>query len=223
MRRSARPDLRCATVRRVAAPTTIAVCNTKGGSGKSTTAAFAAHALHERGRRVLVVDADPQASALKWHEAASWPMPCVALPSARLHRDLPGIVGDRWDTIVVDTPGTEHGRGITLSAVRAATHVLIPSAPTPIEYERLRALRTLLDEAAELDAEFAHGVLLTRAVAGAASTAVFRDVMTGDGWRVLRPVVPRWERFAQSFGLPIEHAAGTGYGWAVDELLEGTR
>jgi len=41
----------------------LAVVNLNGGTGKTTTAAFVAHALHEQGRHVLVVDADPQGSA----------------------------------------------------------------------------------------------------------------------------------------------------------------
>lgn len=200
-------------------PLTLAVVNLKGGAGKTTTAAFCAHALHEAGRRVLLVDADPQASALTWHQAAGFPFPCVALPSGKLHREIPGIAGDRFDAVLIDTPGTEHGRSITLSAVRAATHVIIPSAPTPVEYERLRALRGLLDDAADLDAEFAHGVLLTRAVSGASSTAVYREAMTADGWRVLRPVVARLERYAQAFGEPITCALATGYGDAVVQLV----
>ncbi|HKY32183.1 MAG TPA: ParA family protein [Candidatus Polarisedimenticolia bacterium] len=42
---------------------TIGVMNQKGGCGKTTTAVNLAGALHARGRRVLVVDLDPQAHA----------------------------------------------------------------------------------------------------------------------------------------------------------------
>lgn len=44
----------------------LAVVSQKGGVGKTTTAVHLAHGLTLRGRRVLLVDLDPQANATSW-------------------------------------------------------------------------------------------------------------------------------------------------------------
>lgn len=199
--------------------TILAVANLKGGAGKTTSTAWCAHALHERGLRVLVVDADPQRSALTWHQAAGWPFPCFALPSSKLHREIAGHAAGRYDIVIIDTPGTDEGRAIARSAVRAATHVLIPSAPTPIEFERLRGLRELLDDVTDAGHEYATGVLFNRVRPGTASATTYRTQMVADGWRVLDASVGLRERYGQSFGEAVVDAGNSEYGAAVTELL----
>jgi chromosome partitioning protein len=198
-------------------PAIVAVVNPKGGSGKTTTTAYTLHALAEQGHRVLGVDADPQASLAKWAEQAHWRIPVDPRPDARLHRDLPGVVG--YDILIVDTPGTDHGLPIVASALQAATHVLIPLAPTPAEYERLHSLVQPIEDAVRVSGDVELGVLFVRTIHGAMSTGHYRRVGYRDGWRVLRGSVPRMERYAQAFGQPVQQAAASGYGDAINELL----
>jgi chromosome partitioning protein len=203
---------------------TIVIANLKGGSTKTTSAAFVLHALQEAGLTAIGVDADGEnESLLRWSEAGEWTIPVIGLPVNDLHRKLPGIVGDRYD-VVVDTPPMKERLGVVASAIRLATHVLVPMAPTGIEYSRLSAIREVLDDAAELRTgpppELA--VVFTRTVPNAASTEVYRQLIRDDGVRVLAPTVGRLERYAQAYGLPITNAAATAYGDIVAELLTPT-
>lgn len=202
----------------------LTVTNLKGGSSKTTTTAYLAHALAEQDLRVLVVDADPQASITRWAEMAEWNIPVRGMATGRLH--VPGVGVDLeatgHDVVVIDTPPTEKERGIVESAIRAATHVVVPLAPTSAEYERMAAVRELIEDVSHLGRHGAVPVaaaLLTRTVAGASSTGVYSDMLREDGWYVMRSTVARLERYAQSFGAPIERATNTAYGDALAELL----
>ena len=201
---------------------TIAVANLKGGSTKTTSSAFVLHALQQAGLEVIGVDADGEnESLLAWSEAGQWTIPVIGMPVNDLHRKLPGITGDRYDAVVIDTPPMKERKGVVVSALRLASHVLVPMAPTGMEYSRLSAIRDVCEDVAALregtPAELA--VVLTRTVPNAASTDVYRQLIRDDGVRVLGPTIGRLERFAQAYGLPIENAAATAYGDIVAELL----
>ncbi|MFC7650298.1 AAA family ATPase [Streptosporangium lutulentum] len=202
----------------------IAVVNLKGGSTKTTTAGHLAAAFHEAGMAVLGVDSDGENESLQhWHEAADLPWPVVTLAVSNLHKQLPGIVSTKYDVVVIDTPPMKAQRGTVYSALRVATHVVIPMAPTPVEYDRLAAVREILAEVAD-DREDGqppiHAVLLTRVKPRAASTVVYRNLIAGDGVTVLNAQVGSLERFAQSWGDPMLKVLDTAYGAAAMELLD---
>jgi chromosome partitioning protein len=88
---------------------TVAVVTLKGGSGKTTSAVFLAHEWAALGPGVLLVDADPQATALRWSEQAGFEVSTLALPVKDLHSRLPGIAGDRYDLGVVELPVAVEG------------------------------------------------------------------------------------------------------------------
>jgi len=198
----------------------LALVNLKGGSAKTTSAAFLAHALHERGRRVVVVDADPQGSALRWHGMAGWPVPALGLASTTLHRQLWGVIDpDRWDTVVIDTPPLEDKHGIVSSVLRVATDVVVPMSPTMMELDRIGPVwKALEDAAGSRDEDPTVRVLLTRTVANASSTQETREHLTEQGRDVLRDAIPRREVYGQAFASPVP-IGDVPYGLVADELL----
>lgn len=205
-------------------PATIAVANTKGGTSKTTTAAFLLHAAAERGMDVLGVDADPEnESLLRWSELGEWTVPVVGLPVTTLHSKLAGIRGTR-DLVVIDTPPMERRPGVVTSALRAATHLVIPMAPTAMDYDRLAAMLDLTNDVEPLrDQPLQISIILTQVVRSAAAGDVYAELAaetgTEYGAHVLRSRIPMLQRFAQSFGIPIDRASGTAYGDALQEVL----
>lgn len=197
---------------------TIAVINLKGGSTKTTSSAFLLHALHEAGLDVLGVDADPEnESLIRWSELGEWDVPVIALPVRDLHKRLAGLAGER--AVVIDTPPMEDVKGVVASAVRAATHVVIPMSPTAVEFDRLGAVLELIGDVEPLWQTPPNvSVLLTRVVTSAASGDVYADAIAASV-PVLKSRVRRLERFAQAFGQPVHDAANSEYGDAVTELL----
>lgn len=182
----------------------ITVANLKGGSGKTTTTAYLAHAYAARGHSVIVVDADPQGSALRWSEQGEWSIPTLALPVKDLHKRLAGIIPASTDVVVIDTPPLEQQAGIVASALRAADVAVIALAPTMSEYERLPEVWALIEDVEPLRAEpLRAAVLLNRTVPNANSTPMFRELITEAGHTVLPTTIGRRETVAQSFGGPL--------------------
>ena len=84
----------------------IAVLNQKGGVGKTTLSIHIATALAaDNDEKVLLVDADPQASALDWsaQRTADPLFRVIGLPKPVLHREVPPISRD-YDWVIIDGP-----------------------------------------------------------------------------------------------------------------------
>jgi AAA domain len=81
----------------------VGVLNQKGGVGKTTLSINLADAWAKAGRKVLLVDADPQASSMAWSVARKDKpaFPVLAMAVGTLHRDLPGVAED-YDVVVID-------------------------------------------------------------------------------------------------------------------------
>ena len=177
----------------------LTVAGLKGGCGKTTSSVYLAHAL-STSARTLLVDTDPQASALSWSETAGFGLPVVGLPVRDVHRRLPALAVD-FDHVVIDTPPGE--LGIVRSALLAADVVLLPVAPSTIDLDRLRPTLDLLAEVEGLRPAADLRVLLTRVRARTRSATTAREVLSGFGLDVIVTEVGMRESFALAFGGPV--------------------
>ena len=180
----------------------ITVANTKGGTVKTTTAAFLAATLVDQGHRVACVDGDPQMSLHRWSELGEWPIPVVPMPTNRIHLQLRSVLDPaRFDYLVVDTPGWDREKGITASALRAADLAVIPMATTMMDADAMEVAGAILADVDPLRPEPLQArVLLARVNPRTKARLWIRDTLTERGWQILTAEIPAQERYAQALG-----------------------
>lgn len=142
----------------------IAVVNQKGGAGKSTLAMLLAGALAESGGRVLVADADPQNTALRWASAGQgFPADVEDLSGeeGKLHKHLRKRLDD-YDYIVIDSP-PHASAPVTESALRLADLALVPVIPSPPDLWASLRIRDAIAHARHKNPELTARIVVNQA------------------------------------------------------------
>jgi chromosome partitioning protein len=189
----------------------LAVVNLKGGTGKTTSATALATCLSSQGR-TLLIDADPQGSALSWSEEASFPFPTIGLPVRDLHVRLLQLGAD-YEHVVIDTPPGVPP--IVRSAVLAADTVLIPLSPSGVE---LRQVGPTFELLAELEPHTPLlRVLLTQVHPRTVASRVAREILEKAQVPLLQTEVPHRQGYRTAFG---DLITPTHYESVLAELLE---
>lgn len=192
--------------------TMIAITNLKGGTGKTTSSILLAEALHRVGKRVVVMDADPQASASIWAADA-------AEDGAGLNFDVQPAnvqsiktgVTDPEVIAIVDCPPVMPQ--IIEAAINAADHVIIPVSPSGIEVSRMW---DTIDVAEEKNKNF--GVLLTSVVQNTKTLQEVIDALGVENIPVYATRIPQRQDIKRLWGTNCQGNLH-GYQYLAEELI----
>ena len=150
----------------------IGLLNQKGGVGKTTLAVHLADALARKKSSVLLVDADPQGSALDWAASRSGDplFPVAGLPKPTIHKELPALAKG-FDHVIIDGPPRVYD--VARSAIMASDLVLIPVQPSPYDVWAAKEIVDLIHEATVYKSDLKSAFVINRKIV---NTALGRDV-----------------------------------------------
>lgn len=147
----------------------VTVFNAKGGVGKTTLVMQLAGALGRRDTRVLVIDADSQASASQWNNQApdDAPFPAHVISAAgqedKVHRVIQQHEAN-YDFILVDCPPSKKSI-VPSSALLVSNLALIPVKPSPMDMWATQQAKEVTEAASARNPE-----LIVRVVPSMAAT-----------------------------------------------------
>jgi chromosome partitioning protein len=128
----------------------IVVLNPKGGSGKTTIAINLAGCLASRREAPVLIDHDPQGSALRWARKRPTTVPPIHAMApfeqrlARTTRSFHLRLPERTSHVIVDTPAAISSHQLP-ELTRMADKILVPVLPSDIDVHSCsRCIRDLL-------------------------------------------------------------------------------
>lgn len=201
----------------------IAVCNQKGGSGKTTLSMQLAGALARRGSKVLVVDADPQGTATRWAASADderpFPASVVGLSaaSAKVHREVKKFVDD-YNYVIIDCPPAADSP-VPQSALLVADLALVPVIPSPLDMWAAVGIREVIGNVSDVNEDLKSRLIINQLQPNTTLAKEALEVLPEFGIEICDTYLRQRQVYRQSavFGQTV-HDFGSRASHAVEEV-----
>jgi chromosome partitioning protein len=149
----------------------ICFVNQKGGVGKSTAAINIASSLARKNNQVLLIDADPQGSAAKWHGIEGNQSFRLMHQTAGLRPADAQTLSQSYDHIVIDAPPAIGE--ITRSILMISDVAVIPVSPSSLDLWSCKDTLQMIEEVQRQNTALTPRFLINRKIPG---TRVGREV-----------------------------------------------
>jgi chromosome partitioning protein len=174
-----------------------AILSLKGGVAKTTSAVHLATCAAAAGKRVVVIDADEERSAVRWASFITDEMPfeIVAGERDRLAQQARAFAQE-GRVVIIDTP--PNNREILTRAGMLATNVVVPVVPTGLDVDRMKPTLELLRDVEATKGELDVAIMFTR---WDGRTLLAREAEEAlKDFPVLESKIRQLTRYAQAFG-----------------------
>ena len=142
----------------------ISFVNQKGGVGKTTTAINFAASLKRKNFNPVLIDADPQGSAIQWHAVESNKVfEILHYPQILKYYDIEALQ-QNYDMVVIDAPPAH--TEITRSILAITNMAIVPVSPSSLDIWACWRTMELIKEAQTDNPDLDIKLLINRKISG---------------------------------------------------------
>jgi len=174
----------------------IALVGNKGGAGKTTLSFNLAAGLAKQASTILV-DADPQGSALQWNAFADTDQAITVLKGSDELNIQIGKLSQEYEYVVVDCPPSVHAVQ-TISVLENCDIALIPVQPSPVDLWATVHTEKAVEEAQQSNTKLQALLVINQLESRTTLSRLVRDALSEIGLPVAKTALRRRAIFRNS-------------------------